>query len=78
MDEALRDSFFRNNAQLHQDIQELEEKVIHETAIQARGQKLGKGWISPLLENILLQSQESFDYYSEQNEKNSASFKRSV
>ena len=65
MDEALRDSFFRNNAQLQQDIQELEEK-------------LGKSWISPLLANILLQSQESFDYYSQQNEKDSATIKRSA
>ena len=66
VDEALRDSFFRNNAQLQQDIQELEEK-------------LGKSWISPLMKNILLQSQESFDYYSQQSaEKDSATIKRSA
>ena len=53
VDEALRDSFFRNNSQCNQDIKELEGK-------------LGKKWISPLLENLLPQ-QESFDY-CEQNE----------
>jgi hypothetical protein len=52
VDEALRDSFFRNNAQLTTDLRELEEK-------------LGQKWISPLLENLLPQ-QESFDQCVEQ------------
>ena len=65
VDEALRDSFFRNNAQLQQDLRELEEK-------------LGKSWISPLLENLLPQ-QESFDQCAvPQFEKKSAMVKRSA
>ena len=47
VDEALGDSFFRDNAQCYNDIKELEEKV---------GQR---SWISPFLVNLL--PQESFD-----------------